>query len=120
MSKLITTHHNVNVLYANDIAKTRQFFEGVLGFEVSQEHPSSIQEQSNSVVQYASAGGAEVALMPAREPFRAAGAEYWFTVPHLHAYNLQLNAPHTTPSREVIETFTPDGHKLVCHEGEQQ
>lgn len=77
-------------------------------------------------VEYASAGGAELALIPARAPFRAAGAEYWFSIPDLHSYYAQLQdrgievtAPHIMPFGEIIETFTPDGHKLVFHAGEQ-
>lgn len=114
------THLNVIVLQANDIQKTTNYLTQTLGFSVAVQHPGNITE-------FKAVGGAEVVVLPAEKPFRAAGAFYWFIVPDLEGYYRQLTQaeanivkpPHDTPFGRVFVVETPDGHTFTFHEGEQ-
>lgn len=114
------THLNVIVLQANDPQVTRQYLTETLGFEVAQEHPGNTTE-------FKAVGGAEVALIPAEQPFRAAGAFYWFIVPDFQGYYQKLSVnganivkpPHDTPFGRVFVVESPDGHIFTFHAGEQ-
>lgn len=113
------THLNVIVLQANDIEQTKHYLTQTLGFTVAAEHPGNVTE-------FQAVGGAEVAVIPAEQPFRAAGAFYWFIVPDFNGYFQQLTKagativkpPHDTPFGRVFVVETPDGHTFTFHGGE--
>lgn len=91
----------------------------ILDFEIAQEHPGQ-------VVEFKAVGGAELAVIPAKQVFRAAGTFCWFIVPDFEAYHQQLTKaganivqePHDTPFGQVFVVETPDGHVFTFHAGE--
>ncbi|GGR26248.1 VOC family protein [Deinococcus ruber] len=113
----MNTHLNVVVLHIPEIQRARRYFTDILGFEVAQEHPGNILE-------FAAAGGAELALMPG-EAGRFS-ADLWLIVPEVDSYHTRLASAGADiveplqdgPFGRMFSVLTPDGHRFTFHRGE--
>lgn len=111
------THLNVVVLHTPDLDAARRFYTQTLGLNVAAEHPGM-------VLEFESAGGAELALMERPRTGSGTPQEVWFTVPDADAYHAQVGAaganvtqaPHDGPFGRAFSVQTPDGHSLTFHE----
>ncbi|WP_019587930.1 VOC family protein [Deinococcus apachensis] len=105
-------------LHTPDYPATRAYFEGVLGFEVTEERPGA-----NAFVS-ASGAGLAIRADEGLAPPLGTGVSVYFIVPHLDSYHAQLvergagmvEPPHDMPFGRTFTVRTPDGHRLGFYE----